>query len=162
MHRSSIEETRRSWSSRTKPCPCGSFRLLLPLLSQGQENAKSSVVDHYLLQKSKHQHLGKGRPLVCIQMCEKDGVYHFPTWETWQIYKRCTGNHFSDVYCCKCSVHLCLNKDRNCFAAYHKAKLRKSLKSVAVWKKEQNQLKCIHFNLKKIEFSVNYFIVQAL
>uniref|UniRef100_A0A3Q1JQK9 PiggyBac transposable element-derived protein domain-containing protein n=1 Tax=Anabas testudineus TaxID=64144 RepID=A0A3Q1JQK9_ANATE len=51
----------------------------------------------------------------------RDGIDHFPTWETRQRCKHCTG-HFSHVYCVKCSVHLCLNKDRNCFLAYHHAK----------------------------------------
>lgn len=51
----------------------------------------------------------------------KDGLDHFPTWETRQRCKHCTG-HFTHVYCQKCRVHLCLNKDRNCFQAYHHAK----------------------------------------
>uniref|UniRef100_A0A3Q3LI23 PiggyBac transposable element-derived protein domain-containing protein n=1 Tax=Labrus bergylta TaxID=56723 RepID=A0A3Q3LI23_9LABR len=52
----------------------------------------------------------------------RDGIDHFPIWETRQRCKHCTGNHFSHVYCEKCKVHLCLNKDRNCFCAYHKMK----------------------------------------
>ncbi|KAJ4946271.1 hypothetical protein JOQ06_023939 [Pogonophryne albipinna] len=44
----------------------------------------------------------------------KDGIDHSPTWETRQRCKHCTGNHFTHVYCGKCNVHLCLNKDRNC------------------------------------------------
>uniref|UniRef100_A0A8C6UI16 PiggyBac transposable element-derived protein domain-containing protein n=1 Tax=Neogobius melanostomus TaxID=47308 RepID=A0A8C6UI16_9GOBI len=51
----------------------------------------------------------------------KDGLYHFPTWETRQRCKHCVG-HFAHVYCEKCRVHLCLNKDRNCFQAYHNSK----------------------------------------
>uniref|UniRef100_A0A087XB13 PiggyBac transposable element-derived protein domain-containing protein n=1 Tax=Poecilia formosa TaxID=48698 RepID=A0A087XB13_POEFO len=38
----------------------------------------------------------------------KDGLNHFPTWETRQRCKPCV-------------KHLCLNKDRNCFQAYHNA-----------------------------------------
>ncbi|CAL9686005.1 unnamed protein product [Knipowitschia caucasica] len=52
----------------------------------------------------------------------KDGIDHFPTWESRQRCKHCTGNHFTHVYCEKCKVHLCLNKDRNCFLGYHAAK----------------------------------------
>uniref|UniRef100_A0A8P4FX73 PiggyBac transposable element-derived protein domain-containing protein n=1 Tax=Dicentrarchus labrax TaxID=13489 RepID=A0A8P4FX73_DICLA len=52
----------------------------------------------------------------------KDGIDHFPTWEARQRCKHCTGNHFTHVYCGKCKVHLCLNKDRNCFQAYHNTK----------------------------------------
>uniref|UniRef100_A0A3B3YNV3 PiggyBac transposable element-derived protein domain-containing protein n=1 Tax=Poecilia mexicana TaxID=48701 RepID=A0A3B3YNV3_9TELE len=51
----------------------------------------------------------------------KDGLNHFPTWETRQRCKPCVG-HFAHVFCEKCRVHLCLNKDRNCFQAYHNAK----------------------------------------
>lgn len=51
----------------------------------------------------------------------KDGLGHFPTWDTRQRCKQCTG-HFTHVYCQKCRVHLCLNKDRNCFQAYHHTK----------------------------------------
>ncbi|XP_077376451.1 piggyBac transposable element-derived protein 2 [Festucalex cinctus] len=51
----------------------------------------------------------------------KDGLDHFPTWEPRQRCKFCTG-HFSHVYCEKCRVHLCLNKERNCFQAFHHAK----------------------------------------
>ncbi|KAK0146642.1 PiggyBac transposable element-derived protein 2 [Merluccius polli] len=51
----------------------------------------------------------------------KDGLHHFPTWETRQRCKHCVG-HFAHVYCEKCRVHLCLNKDRNCFQAYHHSK----------------------------------------
>ncbi|XP_076001254.1 uncharacterized protein LOC142994351 isoform X1 [Genypterus blacodes] len=52
----------------------------------------------------------------------KDGIDHFPTWGIRQRCKHCTGNHFSLVYCGKCKVHLCLNRQRNCFHAYHKVK----------------------------------------
>uniref|UniRef100_A0A3B3WBV0 PiggyBac transposable element-derived protein domain-containing protein n=1 Tax=Poecilia mexicana TaxID=48701 RepID=A0A3B3WBV0_9TELE len=51
----------------------------------------------------------------------KDGLNHFPTWETQQRCKPCVG-HFAHVFCEKCRVHLCLNKDINCFQAYHNAK----------------------------------------
>ena len=52
----------------------------------------------------------------------KDGMDHLPTWETRQRCKHCTGNHFSHVYCGKCKVHLCLNKERNRFCTCHKSK----------------------------------------
>uniref|UniRef100_A0A667Z5P7 PiggyBac transposable element-derived protein domain-containing protein n=1 Tax=Myripristis murdjan TaxID=586833 RepID=A0A667Z5P7_9TELE len=51
----------------------------------------------------------------------KDGLDHFPTWETRQRCKHCKGGNCTHVYCGKCKVHLCLNKDRNCFQAYHHA-----------------------------------------
>ncbi|XP_061759480.1 piggyBac transposable element-derived protein 2-like [Nerophis ophidion] len=50
----------------------------------------------------------------------KDALDHFPTWQSRQRCKYCTG-HFSHVYCEKCKVHLCLNNHRNCFQAYHHA-----------------------------------------
>ncbi|XP_048064107.1 piggyBac transposable element-derived protein 3-like [Megalobrama amblycephala] len=79
-----------------------------------------------------------GRPLSCPEAApsaprkrsscsvsldvRRDAMDHFPTWETRQRCKHCTNNHFSHVYCEKCKVHLCLNKDRNCFRDYHKVK----------------------------------------
>ena len=49
----------------------------------------------------------------------KDGVDHMPKWsENRQRCLKCkTG--FSLVSCKKCSIWLCLNKDRNCFEQYH-------------------------------------------
>lgn len=51
----------------------------------------------------------------------KDGLDHVPTWELRQRCKCCSGR-LTHVYCQKCRVHLCLNKHRNCFHAYHYAK----------------------------------------
>lgn len=48
----------------------------------------------------------------------KDGIGHFPTWETRQRCKHC--NYITHVHCEKCKVHLCLNKKRNCFSAFHR------------------------------------------
>lgn len=63
------------------------------------------------------------RPSCSVPLdVRRDDIDHFPTWETQQRCKHCTGNHFSHVYCEKCKVHLCLNKERNCFSAYHKVK----------------------------------------
>ncbi|XP_030830359.1 piggyBac transposable element-derived protein 2-like [Strongylocentrotus purpuratus] len=50
----------------------------------------------------------------------KDGVDHLPLWVVKrQRCKHCQGGFLSFVQCTKCDVHLCLNKDRNCFAPYH-------------------------------------------
>ncbi|KAL1470410.1 hypothetical protein MTO96_040455 [Rhipicephalus appendiculatus] len=51
-----------------------------------------------------------------------DGVGHMPMWSSSRL--RCKScpwqkHSFSYAYCIKCNVHLCFNKDRNCFAAYH-------------------------------------------
>ena len=55
------------------------------------------------------------RPSCSVPLdVRRDGTDHFPTWETRQRCKHCTGNHFSHVYCEKCKVYLCLKKDRNC------------------------------------------------
>lgn len=51
-----------------------------------------------------------------------DRIDHFPIWDTRQRCKHCTGVHFTHVYCGKCRIHLCLNKDRNCFCAHHEVK----------------------------------------
>ncbi len=64
------------------------------------------------------------RPLGSVPPdVRRDGVDHFPTWEKRQRCKHCKETpHFSHVFCEKCNVHLCLNKDRNRFLAYHVAK----------------------------------------
>ncbi|KAL3187008.1 hypothetical protein MRX96_026102 [Rhipicephalus microplus] len=51
-----------------------------------------------------------------------DVVSHMPIWSSSRL--RCKScpwqkHSFSFVYCVKCEVHLCFNKDRNCFATYH-------------------------------------------
>lgn len=59
------------------------------------------------------------RPSCSVPLdVRRDDIDHFPTWETRQRCKHCIGNHFSHVYCEKCKVHLCLNKERN----YHRVK----------------------------------------
>ncbi|KAK3726791.1 hypothetical protein RRG08_058443 [Elysia crispata] len=50
----------------------------------------------------------------------KDGIDHFPYWSVkrdWCSY--C--NAHAHLKCFKCNVSLCVNKDRNCFLAYHKS-----------------------------------------
>lgn len=47
-----------------------------------------------------------------------DQTGHFPLWTTRGRCKAaCPG--FTFVYCVKCKLHLCFNKDRNCFTNYH-------------------------------------------
>ncbi|KAL6118068.1 uncharacterized protein ACO6RY_15739 [Pungitius sinensis] len=120
MHGTTTEETWRNCSPGRKPCPFEDFRLLLAPPSQEQERSKS-VADHSPLQKQRQPLPGRGKPQRLPPDVRKDGLYHFPTWETRQRCKHCVG-HFAHVYCEKCRVHLCLNKDRNCFQAYHNSK----------------------------------------
>eukprot|EP00105_Crassostrea_gigas_P041980 XP_019926128.1 PREDICTED: piggyBac transposable element-derived protein 3-like [Crassostrea gigas] len=50
----------------------------------------------------------------------QDCLDHFPLWDAKRQrckYQYCEG--FSYVKCIKCNAHLCLNKDRNCFTAFH-------------------------------------------
>jgi len=50
----------------------------------------------------------------------KDGESHLPDWSSKR--QRCKMNNcdsLSYIYCLKCGVHLCLNKDRNCFLEFH-------------------------------------------
>lgn len=50
-----------------------------------------------------------------------DCLDHFPIWDTKR--QRCKffncSDSFSFIKCMKCNVHLCLNKERNCFTAFH-------------------------------------------
>ena len=49
-----------------------------------------------------------------------DGVDHQPLWsDKRQRCKYSCCEALSYVKCVKCNVHLCLNKERNCFTAYH-------------------------------------------
>ena len=51
-----------------------------------------------------------------------DGHNHLPEWS--QSRERCKAEDCSSlsyIKCAKCNVHLCLNKDRNCFARFHTA-----------------------------------------
>ncbi|XP_028396032.1 piggyBac transposable element-derived protein 2-like [Dendronephthya gigantea] len=48
-----------------------------------------------------------------------DGVGHMPSYEDKRQRCRNCPEGFAFVKCVKCKVHLCLNKNRNCFLAYH-------------------------------------------
>uniref|UniRef100_A0A3Q3EL87 PiggyBac transposable element-derived protein domain-containing protein n=1 Tax=Labrus bergylta TaxID=56723 RepID=A0A3Q3EL87_9LABR len=80
-----------------------------------------AVINAWNLYRRDQKNTGKAKISVPLDV-RRDGIDHFPIWETRQRCKHCTGKHFSHVYCEKCKVHLCLNKDRNCFCAYHKMK----------------------------------------
>ena len=55
------------------------------------------------------------RPVADVRY---DNLGHFPQWVSRGRCKAaCPG--FTYVSCVKCDVHLCLNKDRNCFRDYH-------------------------------------------
>lgn len=50
-----------------------------------------------------------------------DGIDHFPYWSNDRQRCKlpaCKGKSF--VTCQKCNVALCLNKDKNCFLAFHR------------------------------------------
>lgn len=55
------------------------------------------------------------RPISDIRL---DQVAHLPQWtKRGRCKAACPG--FTFVFCAKCEVHLCFNKDRNCFSKYH-------------------------------------------
>lgn len=52
-----------------------------------------------------------------------DGQGHLPEWKKdRQRCKRGNCQSLGQVYCSKCHVYLCFNKDRNCFARFHLVK----------------------------------------
>lgn len=48
-----------------------------------------------------------------------DGVGHFPEFTNNRGRCRLCKNRKSDVQCKKCTMHLCINKSRNCFLDFH-------------------------------------------
>lgn len=48
-----------------------------------------------------------------------DGLDHIPSYQEKRQRCRQCPDGFAHVKCLKCRVHLCLNKNRNCFATYH-------------------------------------------
>lgn len=51
-----------------------------------------------------------------------DQIGHFPSFDCKSFASRCKNpkcNGQSRVKCLKCNVHLCLNKNNNCFLSYH-------------------------------------------
>ena len=50
----------------------------------------------------------------------KDGTNHLPIWDEKRQRCKLSGcDGFSYIKCCRCNMHLCLNKDRNCFVTFH-------------------------------------------
>lgn len=72
-----------------------------------------------LLEEKKKRQPATEVPLVEVLL---DGVDHLPIWEETRQrckYPGCTGKSF--IKCQKCQIHLCLNKERNCFYKVHTA-----------------------------------------
>ena len=65
----------------------------------------------------------KQRYVGVPQDVQKDEFNHFHVYDkVCQRCKMCPRDKpaFSYIKCMKCNAHLCLNKDRNCFLAFHK------------------------------------------
>ncbi|CAM1299597.1 Uncharacterised protein r2_g951 [Pycnogonum litorale] len=65
----------------------------------------------------------KHKYVALPQDVQKDEFNHFPMYDKLrQRCKLCPRDKaaFSYIKCMKCNAHLCLNKDRNCFLAFHK------------------------------------------
>lgn len=67
-------------------------------------------------QKKVKKSLARPTPLNEVR---KDSVDHLPEWKSarQQCHNDCKFRSF--VFCSKCGVYLCLNKDRNCFMSFH-------------------------------------------
>jgi hypothetical protein len=57
--------------------------------------------------------------LAPIEDVRYDGVGHLPSYEEKRQRCRNCPDGFAFVKCAKCKVNLCLNKNRNCYSAYH-------------------------------------------
>ncbi|GFO07481.1 PiggyBac transposable element-derived protein 4 [Plakobranchus ocellatus] len=72
--------------------------------------------DSFLPPGNGRQHAVGIRPVLDVRY---DNLGHFPEWISRVRCKAaCPG--FTYVFCVKCKVHFCFNKDRNCFVDYHK------------------------------------------
>lgn len=65
------------------------------------------------------QALSERPPAVLIR---NDNIGHLPEWGLRARCKLETCHSLSFVKCSKCKVHLCLNKERNCFQMFHNTK----------------------------------------
>lgn len=65
------------------------------------------------------KHRGPTKQIPCFNT-RRDGIGHWPiaTGDR-QRCKRPSCNGQSTIKCGKCEVHLCLTKERNCFAEFH-------------------------------------------
>lgn len=63
-----------------------------------------------------------------LDVSRYDRINHLPKMDLLKNATKCKNspcsrNNRTHFYCTKCNVHLCLTKDRNCFAEFHKKKL---------------------------------------
>ncbi|XP_063237795.1 piggyBac transposable element-derived protein 3-like [Bacillus rossius redtenbacheri] len=84
-----------------------------------KKRGRPSLEENCSTQPVVQRRKGEVRPGVEVQ---QDGVDHMPIHESEKLGTRCkmpkcTGR--SRILCQKCRVHLCLNKDKNCFLMYH-------------------------------------------
>lgn len=62
---------------------------------------------------------GEARPVSCLRY---DGYDHLPTYDDKKDNSRCKMEgckNRTHIFCCKCKVHLCILKGRNCFLQFH-------------------------------------------
>lgn len=70
--------------------------------------------------RSKHAHIEKSREGRTDERIRYDGLHHLAYYsEDRKRCKRETCNLQSQIICQKCKVHLCLNKNNNCFSQFH-------------------------------------------
>lgn len=86
---------------------------------QGKKRGRPSIEERAVMQTPQRKKIAAN---VTHDM-QKDLYDHLPVWDkTRQRCQVCPSAiaHYSYVKCVKCQVHLCLNKDRNCFLIFHK------------------------------------------
>ena len=83
-----------------------------PKEAAGKKRRSSSVS----VCKSFRKKLMVANPVADVRF---NGVHHWPEFE--DTRNRCRVCSMLSYICCsKCKIHLCLQKDRNCFVAFHK------------------------------------------
>ncbi|KAK4874020.1 hypothetical protein RN001_013380 [Aquatica leii] len=91
-----------------------------PIYPMISEIGKPSTIPQSTVRPKLLRRNEENRPIPEVQHVKVD---HMPHLDNNKKGKRCkypTCNKKTHFYCDKCSVHLCIKKERNCFVTFHR------------------------------------------